>query len=53
MVRWIDDPLTFDVLQAKQILPNCGTDILEVSNFTKCGAMFEGSLYNVEIIPSG
>ena len=52
-MQWLDDPLKYDVLQAKQVLPVCGIDILKVPNGMKCAAMFQGSLFNIKVISSG
>lgn len=53
LVEWIDDPLTFDTLPAKSVVPVAGRDILDIPNGMKCAAMFKGMLYNIKIISSG
>ena len=52
-MEWKDDRNTFDTLQAKDVVPPVGTDLLNIPNQTECAALFKGRLYNVIVISSG
>lgn len=53
MVRWQDDPLAYDTMPAKDIVPPEGTDVLNVKVGTKCSAVFKGKEFGVDIVASG